>query len=130
MGATAAMIFKWRTTMTSFANVLKVSALVASLAAVPALADDIAPTYTHEVLTRVADHAVYPRVAMVNSEEGVVTVAVAVDAQGNLTGVNVLNSSGIPSIDLAAIQAAKDAAPYPAPAVANTVVTGKIRFSM
>ncbi len=129
MGATAAMIFKWRTAMTSFANVLKVSALVASLAAVPALADDIAPTYTHEVLTRVADHAVYPRVAMANSEEGVVTVAVSVDASGNLTGVNVLNSSGIPSIDLAAIQAAKDAAPYPATGD-SAVIKGKIRFSL
>jgi TonB family protein len=117
--------------MSSFANVLKVSALVASLAAVPALADDstAAPTYTHEVLTRISDHAVYPRVAMANSEEGVVTVAVSLDAAGNLTGVNVLNSSGVPSIDLAAIQAAKDAAPYPAPA-ANSVVKGKIRFSL
>jgi TonB family protein len=119
--------------MTSFANVLKVSALVASLAAVPALAEEAAAngtSYTHEVLTRVADHAVYPRVAMANSEEGVVTVAVSLDTKGNLTGVNVLNSSGIPSIDLAAIQAAKDAAPYPAPSAANAVVKGKIRFAL
>lgn len=116
--------------MTSFANVLKVSALAASLAAVPALADDGAATYTHDVLTRVADHAVYPHIAKANSEEGVVTVAVSVDNKGNLTGVNVLNSSGIPSIDLAAIQAAKDAAPYPAPTANNTVVKGNIRFAL
>ncbi len=124
------MLFHWRTIMTSFANVLKVSALVASLAAVPALADETGSSYTHEVLTRVADHAVYPRVAMVNSQEGVVTVAVSLDPRGNLTGVNVLNSSGIPAIDLAAIQAAKDAAPYPAPTAANAVVKGKIRFAL
>ena len=118
--------------MTSFANVLKVSAialpLAASLAAVPAFADETA-TYSHDVLVRVADHAIYPHVAQAHDEQGVVTVAVSVDAKGNLTGVNVLNSSGIPSIDLAAIQAAKDAAPYPAPA-ANTVVKGKIRFAL
>lgn len=115
--------------MTSFANVLKVSALAASLAAVPAFADETA--YTHDVLTRVADHVIYPHVAMAHSEEGVVTVAVSVDNKGNLTGVNVLNSSGIPSIDLAAIQAAKDAAPYPAPVSADsTVVKGKIRFAL
>ena len=116
--------------MTSLANVLKVSALAASLAAVPALADEgAASTYTHDVLTRVADHAVYPHIAKVNEEQGVVTVAVALDNKGNLTGVNVLNSSGVPSIDLAAIQAAKDAAPYPAP-TASTVVKGKIRFAL
>ena len=114
--------------MTSFANVLKVSALVASLAAVPALADET--TYSHDVLTRVADHVIYPHVAMSHSEEGVVTVAVSVDNKGNLTGVNVLNSSGVPSIDLAAIQAAKDAAPYPAPSAAGAVVKGKIRFAL
>lgn len=125
------MLFHWRTIMTSFANLLKVSALAASLAAVPALADETTgTTYTHDVLTRVADHAVYPRVAMANSQEGVVTVAVSLDPRGNLTGVNVLNSSGIPSIDLAAIQAAKDAAPYPAPTDANSVVKGKIRFAL
>ena len=118
--------------MTSFANLLKVSALAASLAAVPALADETAPdaTYTHNVLTRMADHAVYPRIAMANSEEGVVTVAVSLDPKGNLTGVNVLRSSGVNAIDMAAIQAAKDAAPYPAPSAADTVVKGKIRFSL
>ena len=113
--------------MTSFANILKVSALVASLAGLPALADET--SYTHDVLTRVADHAIYPRVAQASSEEGVVTVAVSLDAKGNLTGIDVLNSSGVTAIDLAAIQAAKDAAPYPAPA-ANTVVKGKIRFTL
>ena len=117
--------------MTSLANVLKVSALVASLAAVPALADEASsPSYTHDVLTRVADHAIYPRVAKANSEEGTVAVAISLDPKGNLTGVNVLNSSGIPSIDLAAIQAAKDAAPYPAPSAAGAVVKGKIRFAL
>jgi TonB family protein len=118
--------------MTSFANVLKFAALAASLAAVPALADDTTANagYTHTVLARVADHAVYPRIAYVNSEEGVVTVAVTLDGKGNLTGVNVLNSSGVPAIDLAAIQAAKDAAPYPAPSAADTVVKGKIRFAL
>lgn len=118
--------------MTSFAKVLKISALSVALTSVPALADDaISPTYTHDVLTRVADHAVYPHNALATSQQGVVTVAVTVGKDGNLAGINVLNSSGVPSIDLAAIQAAKDAAPYPAPVAATeTVVKGKIRFSM
>lgn len=118
--------------MTSFAKVLKLSALAAALTAVPALADDAAPTgYTHDVLTRISEHAVYPHTAMAFSQQGVVTVAVTVDKAGNLSGVNVLSSSGVPAIDLAAIQAAKDAAPYPAPVeAADTVVKGKIRFSL
>lgn len=118
--------------MTSFANLLKASTLAAALVALPAFADDaIAPTYTHDVLTRISDHAIYPRTAMASAQEGVVTVAVTLDKSGNLAGINVLNSSGVPSIDLAAIQAAKDAAPYPAPtASSDTVVKGKIRFSL
>jgi TonB family protein len=119
--------------MTSFAKALTLSALSAALIAVPALADDaVAPTgYTHEVLTKMADHAVYPHNALTTAQQGVVTVAVTVDKAGNLEGVNVLNSSGIPSIDLAAIQAAKDASPYPVPVAATeTVVKGKIRFSL
>ncbi len=118
--------------MTSFANLLKATTLAVTLTAVPALADDaVAPTYTHAVLTSIADHAVYPRAAVVSAQEGVVTVAVTLDKSGNLAGINVLNSSGVPAIDLAAIQAAKDAAPYPAPeAASETVVKGKIRFSL
>ena len=118
--------------MTSFAKALKISALAAALTAVPALADDaVSPNYTHDVLTRMADHAIYPHGAMATAQQGVVTVAVTVDKTGNLAGINVLNSSGVPAIDLAAIQAAKDAAPYPAPtAGAETVVKGKIRFSL
>ena len=117
--------------MTSFAKVLKISAFAATLTAVPALADDaISPDYTHDVLVRVADHAVYPHMALATAQEGVVTVAVTVGKDGNLAGINVLNSSGVPSIDLAAIQAAKDAAPYPAPSAADTVVKGKIRFAL
>lgn len=118
--------------MTSFAKVLKISAFAVALTAVPALADDVtSPSYSHDVLTRVADHAVYPHMALATAKEGVVTVAVTVGKDGNLTGINVLDSSGVPAIDLAAIQAAKDAAPYPAPAAATeTVVKGRIRFSM
>jgi len=118
--------------MTSLAKVLKISAFAVALTAVPALADDVTtPDYTHDVLTRMADHAVYPHVALATSQQGVVTVAVTVGKDGNLAGINVLSSSGVPAIDLAAIQAAKDAAPYPAPtAAAETVVKGKIRFSM
>ena len=120
--------------MTSFAKVLKISAFAAALTAVPALADDsasVSPDYTHDVLIRLADHAIYPHNAMTFAQQGVVTVAVTVGKDGNLAGINVLNSSGVASIDLAAIQAAKDAAPYPAPAAgAETVVKGKIRFSL
>ena len=124
--------FEWRNIMTSFANLLKASTLALALTAVPALADDaVAPTYTHDVLTRISDHAIYPHTAMATAQEGVVTVAVTLDKSGNLAGINVLNSSGVPAIDLAAIQAAKDAAPYPAPTAASeTVVKGKIRFSL
>ena len=119
--------------MTSFAKVLKISALAATFAtAIPAFADEAVSTdYTHDVLIRVADHAVYPRNAMATAQEGVVTVAVTVAKDGNLSGINVLHSSGVAAIDLAAIQAAKDAAPYPAPAAgAETVVKGRIRFSL
>jgi TonB family protein len=117
--------------MTSFANTVKAAAFIAALAAAPAFADDAAPAYNHEVLTRISTHAVYPRAAAIAAQEGVVTVAVSLDKAGNLTGVQLLQRSGVPSIDMAAIQAAKDASPYPAPtSAADTVVRGRIRFAL
>ncbi len=117
--------------MTSFANTVKAAALAATLAAVPAFAEEAAPTYNHEILTRISTHAVYPHAAAMAAQEGVVTVAVSLDKAGNLTGVQLLQRSGVSSIDMAAIQAAKDAAPYPAPTSASdTVVRGRIRFSL
>lgn len=116
--------------MTSFATTVKTIALAAALAAVPALAEDAQPSYDHAVLTRISTHAIYPRSAASAAEEGVVTVAVSLDKAGNLTGVQLLQRSGVPSIDLAAIQAAKDASPYPAPAAGETTVKGRIRFAL
>ena len=116
--------------MTSIATTVKAALFAATLAAVPAFAEEAAPTYNHDVLTRISSHAIYPRTAAMAAEEGVVTVAVSLDKSGNLTGVQLLHPSGILSIDMAAIQAAKDAAPYPAPAAGDTVVKGRIRFSL
>ena len=116
--------------MTSFATAVKAAAFAATLAGLPALAEEAEPAYNHEILTRISTHAIYPRTAASAAEEGVVTVAVSLDKAGNLTGIQLLQRSGIPSIDLAAIQAAKDASPYPAPSAGETTVKGRIRFTL
>jgi TonB family protein len=128
-GATAAMFTsKESDIMTSFANILRVSAVLASLVAVPALAED--SNYTHRVFSKISTLAVYPRMAQVRDEEGVVTLALTIDRSGNVADVKVVDSSGVATIDQAAVQAARAAAPYPAPADQQAEVTGKIRFEL
>jgi len=117
--------------MTSFRNSLKAVLAVASLASLPALADDAVPeTYTHKVLSKIGAHTIYPAAAERQAEEGVVTLDLVVDHQGNLAGVKLVNSSGNAAFDRAALQAAVTAAPFPAPAEPQAEVRGKIRFSL
>ena len=49
----------------------------------------------------------YPRTALRKSQEGYVLVELTVNTSGRVTGVSVIKSSGITSIDNAALKAAK-----------------------
>jgi TonB family protein len=116
-------------TLTKFSWKLKISALsVLSVMAGAAFAGDAPPAYNKTVMVAVSGKVEYPKMAKMRHQEGVVTVAVTVDASGAGAGT-IEKSSGIQSLDDAALAAVAAAAPFPAPPEAGTVVHGNIRFA-
>lgn len=113
-----------------FSSWLKAAAAVSLMVvAGAAMAGDAPPAYTKTVMTAVAGKVEYPKMAKMRHQEGVVTVAVTVDGGGAVASAAVEKSSGVESLDNAAIAAVNAAAPFPAPPEAGTVVHGNIRFS-
>jgi TonB family protein len=88
------------------------------------------PAYQKAVMTQIVTKVVYPKMAKMRSQEGVVVLVVSIGAPGTVTDVAVQTSSGVPSLDDAAIQAARDAAPYPAPPEGTAVINAKIKFGL
>jgi TonB family protein len=66
--------------------------------------------------------------AKMRHQEGVVTLQMTIDASGTAQAT-VEKSSGIESLDNAALAAVSAAAPFPAPPEPGTVVHGNIRFA-
>ncbi|MBP2630484.1 MAG: hypothetical protein H6Q70_1112 [Firmicutes bacterium] len=54
----------------------------------------------------------YPYMAIKRGQTGTVTVFVKIDAEGNLSDVKIVESSGVKSLDNSAIKAVKDACPF------------------
>ena len=109
---------------------LQVCSFVSLLVAGAAFAGDAPPAYTKAVMTQISGKVEYPKMAKMRHQEGVVTVQVTIDASGAASASTVEKSSGIQSLDDAALAAVNAAAPFPAPPEAGTVVHGNIRFSV
>lgn len=103
--------------------------LAASLTSAPLIAADAPPAYAKTVMVAVSAKVEYPKMAKMRHQEGVVTIAVTIDASGAPSATSVEKSSGIQSLDDAALAAVSAAAPFPAPAEAGTVVHGNIKFA-
>lgn len=104
-------------------------AFILTLGVPAARAGDASPAYSKDALTKIMARVVYPKMAKLRNQEGVVGLAVTVDATGGVASVAVEQSSGIQSLDEAAMQAAKEAAPF-GPAEAGTVIHGAVKFSL
>ena len=111
-----------------FAYKSQVFALASLLVAGTAWAADAPPAYTKTVMTQVSSKVEYPKMAKMRHQEGVVTLQLTIDGSGSAQAT-VEKSSGVQSLDDAAIAAATAAAPFPAPPEAGTVVHGNIRFT-
>ena len=77
-----------------------------------ALADAEAD-YKARVRQAVDAHKHYPRLSRRMMEQGKVVVEFSVDASGAVSGVQIKQSSGSERLDEAALQAVRDAAPFP-----------------
>jgi TonB family protein len=93
-----------------------------------ALAADAPAAYAKTVMTAVSSKVEYPKMARMRHQEGVVTLAVTIDGNG-APAAAVEKSSGVQSLDDAAVAAVSAAAPFPAPPEAGVVVRGNIRFA-
>ncbi|TQV61930.1 MAG: energy transducer TonB, partial [Halothiobacillaceae bacterium] len=79
----------------------------------PAVDPGLEAAYRDRVRQAVDAHKVYPRLARRMGEEGRVVLAFALEADGRLIGVRVLESSGSELLDEAALEAVREAAPFP-----------------
>ncbi|WP_430462966.1 TonB family protein [Thalassolituus sp. LLYu03] len=71
--------------------------------------------YLRTVLRHANSKAEYPQRALKRRLQGVVMVGIRLDAQGQLLGLETVQSSGSELLDQAALRAARQAAPYPQP---------------
>ncbi|MDM7321917.1 MAG: energy transducer TonB [Gammaproteobacteria bacterium] len=74
---------------------------------------DLENAYRARIRAAVDAHKHYPPLARRMGQEGQVKLAFTVDAEGRLLDVTIITSSGSASLDEAALQAVRDAAPFP-----------------
>lgn len=72
----------------------------------------------------------YPSMAIRRGLTGSVTVAVTLGPSGSCQGVSIIASSGQRLLDRAAVQAVRDACPYPNPEGRTVQVTTTLHFSL
>jgi protein TonB len=101
----------------------------ALLLASSALAGDAPAAYGRSVMEQVSSKVEYPKMAKMRHQEGAVVLQIAMESSGKPSSTTVEKSSGVQSLDDAAIAAVNAAAPFPAPPEAGTVVRGAIRFA-
>ncbi len=94
-----------------------VAALPSGGLAPPSLASTRADVdiYHELVRGRIERHKTYPTLARQRQQEGRVTLRFTIDAKGGLASLKVARSSGVPSLDQAASDAVRQAAPFPPP---------------
>jgi len=116
--------------MSRFRNNISIVALTIALIGSPVagFSADASPAYTNQVKALIIGKVVYPRVAKLKQQEGEPGIAVTIAASGAVSAATVETPSGVQSLDDAAIKAAQDAAPYPAPPEAGVVVHVKVKF--
>jgi protein TonB len=114
------------------ANALRASLLALALAAVAgaAVAQEAPPDYVSKVNDMIHKAVVYPRLAKMREQEGTVGFTVKIDGTGAVADAAVEATSGNTTLDNAAIDAAKNAAPFPAPPGGGALVHLKVAFAL
>lgn len=74
-------------------------------------------SYLEMVRFKIERHKKYPQIARMKNIEGRVTIRFVITPEGGVRGVIVTQRSGNKSLDQAALNAVKDAAPFPKPPI-------------
>lgn len=72
-----------------------------------------APDYLDLIQQRVYSFLVYPNEAIANGWEGIVTLRFVIEPAGNVKQIYVTESSGFPVLDEKAVEAVRNASPFP-----------------
>lgn len=94
--------------------VAKVEPVSTPVLAAPVVVDaDAEAAYKAHIRQKIDAHKHYPKLARRMGEEGRVVVEFSLDASGAVSSVRIKQSSGSARLDEAALQAVRDAAPFP-----------------
>lgn len=103
-------------------------------AAQPAAASGPSPEqWQQQVLQYLERRKVYPREAEQAGQTGVAAITFTINASGQVLSVSLARSSGVPSLDQAALDTARRASPLPRPPASmggNITLTASIRFTL
>jgi protein TonB len=72
-------------------------------------------SYLEMVRLKIEKHKKYPDIARIRQKEGRVTIRFVITLEGNVKAATVVKTSRYKALDTAALQAVKDAAPFPKP---------------
>ena len=114
------------------ANALRATLLALAIATVAstALAQEAPADYVSKVNEMIHKAVVYPRLAKMREQEGTVGFTVKIDGAGAVADAAVEATSGNTTLDTAALDAAKNAAPFPAPPGGAALVHLKVAFAL
>ncbi len=70
-------------------------------------------SYMQHIKDKIENVWIYPEDARMNNQQGQLLILFSIDKNGNLAKVQLIRSSGYASLDNAAIEAVKEAAPFP-----------------
>ena len=112
------------------ANALCASLLALALVAGAAVAQEAPADYVSQVNEMIHKSVVYPRLAKMREQEGTVGFTVKIDGTGAVADTAVESTSGNTTLDNAALDAAKNAAPFPAPPGGGALVHLKVAFAL
>ncbi len=70
-------------------------------------------SYMQHIKDKIQNVWVYPQEAQENGQQGRLLILFSIDKQGNVVRLSLLRSSGYPLLDKAAMEAIKDASPFP-----------------
>ncbi|MCE7998215.1 MAG: energy transducer TonB [Rhodobiaceae bacterium] len=102
----------------------------AGIGSADARAGDQRDAYLAMIRQRIEENRTYPSAARRRREEGMVTLAISIDGQGNLSQIEIITGAGSFHLDRAAKRMVEKSAPFPAPPVTPFATRIPIVFAL
>jgi TonB family protein len=88
---------------------------------------DVSTDYLDLLKVKIFDAWVYPEDAVRNDQEGIVKIIFTLDGTGRVVDIGILQSSGYPGLDAAALYAIKKASPFGP--FTNDIAAGELKIT-